>query len=131
MDKNLSRAFKKLPDTEVPLKLHLDTYRGAIFDKYQKYAGIAIWVMAASFLFSIWHTYTRMIETDTIGTAKALWGVFEFDLDSFTYSIKTIIEFVPLQSVMLSGLNLLALLLAAFTARKFSKFQGRLNLEHY
>jgi hypothetical protein len=100
-----------------------------VFWRYRKYIIIATSLVAITFLFSLWHVYTRMMEAQTISTIKALLGSFELSLDSITDSLETAFDFLPIQSIVLSTLNLITLVFAIFFFHTFSKLQSRLEIE--
>ncbi|MEN9613912.1 MAG: hypothetical protein RLZZ347_219 [Candidatus Parcubacteria bacterium] len=123
MTNYLHNAFKKLPDTAVPTALHNATYRAVMFLKYRRYLKIAIALTAVTFLFSIWHVYTKLIETDALSVIQAIANTIDLTFDSIYDSFSTAFEFLPIQALILSTLNLLALICAIFFAQTFTRFQ--------
>jgi hypothetical protein len=129
MDKNLYTAFKKLTDTIVPATLHNATYRAVIFLRYKRYIKIAIILTAGTFLFSLWHVYTKLIEVDAVSIFKSIVSTFELSIDSIFDSFETAFEFLPIQAIILSMLNLIALVCALFVAQTFTQFQRQSEVE--
>lgn len=125
MDKFLLKAFQNLQDVDVPGSLHVTTLRAADFWRYRKYAFILTGLVAATFCFSLWHLYTRMIEADALSVIKAVGSTFEFSFDSLVDSIKTLFQFLPIQSIILFILNLTTFGFMVFLLRVFARLQGR------
>ncbi len=126
MNTFLINAFKQLTDVEVPHSVHIATYRAMVLRRYRRYIITSTSIVTATFLFSLWNTYARMIEADAFSTIKALVDAFEFNVDSAVDSAQTVFNLLPIQAITLSVLNLGILVFAVFLFRAFNKMQGQL-----
>lgn len=121
MDKFILQAFKNLPEADIPDSLHSAVLRAVIFRRVWNYVSVLTFIISLTFLFSLWHMYTRVLEVDTIPALKAVASTLEFNISSITDSISTLFEFLPIQSIMLSMLNFLALIFMVFLLRSFMR----------
>lgn len=129
MDNYFFNRFQKLTDVPLPDGLHVATYRAMILHRYKKYTVIIASLISLTFLFSVWHVYTRMIEAEALSTIKILISASELTLDSIFDSTKTLFEFLPIQSIILSLLNFITLAFMFFLFQTFNKLEKRLEVK--
>lgn len=128
MDKFLLRAFQSLPETQVPNDLHAAIFRAAAFRRSWKYVSMLTLVIGLAFVFSIWHLYTRTIEIDALSSLKSIWGSLDLTLDSIIDSAQSLIDSLPVQSIIITMLNLIALIFMTFIFRSFSRLQEQFKM---
>lgn len=128
MDKFLLQAFQNLPDAQLPAGLHAAAVRAVAFRRYRKYAVWLMCLVTVTFIFSLWHVYTRLVEADALSVVKAVVGTFELSFDSITDSIETLVRFLPVQSLILLTLNFVTFVFMFFLLRSFSRLQNRFTL---
>jgi hypothetical protein len=127
MDKYLFHAFEKLTDTEAPRSVHLATIRDVSLKRYRAYGLVITVFFSGSFLYSIWHIYNRLVEIDVLTVLSSIGITFEPSLNSIWYSLQTLVQFLPIETIILSILNLASLLFMISLIRSFDRFQKKLN----
>lgn len=122
MDKTLYNLFQKIHDTPIPLHLHERTMRGIFFYRAQKIVTVATIITGISFMLSIGHLYSRLTELDIFGTMQMIFSAVEFDLDSINSSLHTLFAFVPVVSITVTILNMVALAFTLYLVRLFKVY---------
>lgn len=125
MDKFIYNAFQNLPETAVPQSLHASIVRATLFRRVFKYITVLTIVVAFTFVVSIFHLHTRMLETESLLTIKAVIGTLDFSLDSIFDSLGTLFEFLPVQAIILSFLNFVALVFMILLMSSFMRLKGK------
>lgn len=128
MDKFLYQAFQNLSTEEVPNELHASIFRAAAFRRSWKYASFLTGVTALAFIFSLWHVYTRSMEIETFSAIKAIVGTIDLNVDSLADSARTLVDFLPVQAIVITLLNLTALVFMVFLMRSFSRLQAQFRM---
>lgn len=128
MDKFLLKAFQSLPSIEVPDELHSAIFRAAAFRRSWKYVSLLTVIIGLTFVFSLWHLYTRIIDTEALSSLGALFNSLDFSFNSIADSIRALIDFLPIKSITLSLLNLTSLIFMMFLMRSFAKLQTQFKI---
>jgi len=85
-------------------------------------------VITLSFLLSFWHLYTRTLEIQTFTSIKAVVDTFDPTFTSILDSIKTIADFLPIQSLTITLLNFIALIFMTLVLRSFSRLEAQFKI---
>lgn len=128
MDKFLLKAFQNLPAYEVPNELHARILRSVIFHRSWKYVWFLTVLLAVMFVFSLWHLYTRGVETESAFTIQTVLDTVELNSASITDSFRTLADTLPIQPIAISLFNLVALIFMAIVLRSFSKIQHQFRI---
>ena len=123
MDKLLFQAFQNLPGYNVSDELHAKILRAAMFRKYRNYVIYLTIMLLVAFAFSLWHFYTRSVDNELPFTLKIIWDTLDLSVDSLVYSAKTLVDALPVQALVLTILNFVALAFMALVLRSFSRIQ--------
>lgn len=123
MDDLLYKIFKALPNEPAPNGIHRATMRRVLFLRSYKMMAIVAAVVSASFLFSLWHLYVRLIEIDFLSTAKMIFSSFEFDVDSIIEAFHSVVDFTPVGAATLAFLNFIVLVFVLYLLNTFKRMQ--------
>lgn len=128
MDNFLYQTFQRLAEAEVPASLHDSTYRAAIFWRYKRYVLYATSLVAVTFIFSLWHLYTRTIETDIILSTRAILSTVELSADSIMDALETFFQILPTQAITLTILNFGILATSLYLLHALNILQGKFGV---
>ncbi len=124
---NIFQTIHELPAIEFPSGLHGKIMRQLFFLKFR----IPFFVISA-FLFcniiiSVYHAWSRMINTEAFSIVVALWEGFEWSFDFFADSARTVVEYFPIGWFLIVMTNSLLLGYVVFLYFSFKKFSVNIS----
>lgn len=122
------QAFQNLPTREVPNELHAAIVRAAAFRRFWKYVIVLTIVIGLAFLLSLWHLYTRIVEIEAFTSIRAVADTLDPTFDSILDSFKTIVDFLPTQTIAITLLNFIALIFMTLVLRSFSRLEAQFKM---
>lgn len=123
MDNLLYKIFKAIPDEPIPSGIHGATMRRVLFLRSYKIVTVVAVAICASFAFSLWHLYVRLVELDFLTTAKAVFSTFEFDINSVVEAFQAMTDFTPVGAATVSLLNLIAFGFVLYLLSSFKRMR--------
>lgn len=119
---NFSQTIHKLPVVEFPLGLHGKIMKQLFFLKFRVPFFIISGILFCNIAVTGYHAWSRMIDTEALSIATALWEGFEWSFDFFSEFARTVIEYFPIGSFIMIMFNALLLEYVVFLYFSFKKF---------
>lgn len=106
---NISRTMRELPVITFPPGLHGKIMRQLFFLKFRIPFFIISALLVCNIAISMYHIWSRMINTEMFSIVATLWEGFEWTFDFFVEFMRTITEYFPIGSFVIVMTNFLLL----------------------
>lgn len=117
----ISQTMKNLPEVEFPPQLHEKIMQSVYMKKLTIVFGAIILSLAISFFFTGWLIITKMNEANIFSMFQSFMDGFEMTSDYFTEFIDTMLQYLPLNLIMIFILHAISMGFIVYLTNKLKR----------
>lgn len=117
----IQQIIKNLPEAEYPKQLHEKIMRGLYMKKFAFVFYTIIFSLAISFFFTGWLIVTKMNEANIFSMFQSFMDGFEMTQDYFSEFISTMLQYLPLNLIIIFILHAISIVFIVYLSNKFKK----------